>query len=385
MSLPPELSEPRLLRLWDVLPEARVVGGAVRDFLAGLPIADIDLATPRLPDEVIAVLRASELRSVPTGISHGTITVVVEGEPFEITTLRRDIETDGRHATVAYTDDWKADAERRDFTFNAMSLDRSGCLYDYFGGLRDLNEGKVRFVGDATTRISEDYLRILRFFRFFARFGIEVPTHETLAALERGIIGLQKISRERIGWEVRKILWADDPRAAISLMDRTLILDQIFPGPTRLSRFNRVAASDAPPDHLLRLSAITDASSYELAQRFKLSRLEQEVIEALRSSLPKGSSASERILRWLFLYPNPEVFLMWTWLNDEPDLRLHMVKAGLQAPVFPILGRDLLSLGWQPGRELGRQLASLRRDWERGGFVATRDELLAKLAPPPAG
>ena len=168
---PPFLSDPALAAVMAALPEARVVGGAVRDTLADREVGEIDLATPRPPEQVTETLKAAGIRAVPTGLEHGTVTAVADGRGFEVTTLRRDVATDGRHAVVAFTDDWRSDAARRDFTINAMSLTRAGEVFDYFGGIADLGAGIVRFVGDPATRIAEDYLRILRYFRFFAGFG----------------------------------------------------------------------------------------------------------------------------------------------------------------------------------------------------------------------
>ena len=168
---PAFLAEPALAAVMAALPEARVVGGAVRDALAGRAVAEVDLATPRTPEQVTEALQAAGMRAVPTGLDHGTVTALSGGRGFEVTTLRRDVETDGRHAVVAFTDDWRADAARRDFTINAMSLTRAGEVFDYFGGIGDLRAGFLRFVGDPATRIAEDYLRILRYFRFFARYA----------------------------------------------------------------------------------------------------------------------------------------------------------------------------------------------------------------------
>ncbi len=175
MTQPAFLTDPALGHVWDVLPEARVVGGAVRDALADRAVVDIDLATSRPPADTMAALRQAGVKVVPTGLGHGTVTAVVDGRGFEITTLRRDVETDGRHAVVAFTEDWRLDASRRDFTINAMSMARDGTLFDYFDGTADLQAGRVRFVGDPATRIAEDYLRILRFFRFYARYGRMPP------------------------------------------------------------------------------------------------------------------------------------------------------------------------------------------------------------------
>ena len=213
---PAFLAEPALVAVMAALPEARVVGGAVRDALAGRDVGEIDLATPRTPDQVTEALRASGIRAVPTGLSHGTVTAVAGGRGFEVTTLRRDVETDGRHAVVAFTDDWRADAARRDFTINAMSMTRSGDVFDYFGGIGDLRAGILRFVGDPATRIAEDYLRILRYFRFLARYAGGPADPAALAAIRAGVPGLARLSAERVWSELVRILAAPDPRAAIA-------------------------------------------------------------------------------------------------------------------------------------------------------------------------
>ncbi len=221
MTQPAFLTDPTLGRVWDALPEARVVGGAVRDALADRAVMDIDLATPRAPVHVMLALKRAGVKVVPTGLTHGTVTAAVDGRGFEITTLRRDLETDGRHAVVAFTEDWRLDAARRDFTINAMSMARDGSVFDYFNGTADLENGRVRFVGDPATRIAEDYLRILRFFRFYARYGRVPPDAATLDALRAGIPGLARLSVERVWMELRRILGAPDPVEAVGLMAAT--------------------------------------------------------------------------------------------------------------------------------------------------------------------
>jgi poly(A) polymerase len=216
---PAFLADPSLASVMAAVPDARVVGGAVRDALAGHEITDIDLATPRLPEQVMQALQAAGIRAVPTGLDHGTVTAVAGGRGFEITTLRRDVETDGRHARVAFTEDWRADAARRDFTINALSMTRDGAVFDYFDGVADLRAGRLRFVGDPATRIAEDYLRILRFFRFFSRYAVGPADPAALAAIRAGVPGLAALSAERVWSELARILSAPDPRAAISLMD----------------------------------------------------------------------------------------------------------------------------------------------------------------------
>ena len=266
MIRPDFLSDPALSSLWDALPDARIVGGAVRDALAGRPVADFDLATPQSPDAVIAALKQAGLKVVPTGLAHGTVTAVLDGRGFEITTLRQDVETDGRHAIVAFTADWKQDASRRDFTINAMSMTRDGRVHDYFGGVADLAAGRVRFVGEPATRIAEDYLRILRFFRFHARFGRVPPDPETLTALKAGIPGLARLSVERVWSELRRILGAPDPDEAIGLMFDLGIWAAAVP-----EAMTRAPLADLPPDPVLRLAAMLTGDPLTLATRLKFS------------------------------------------------------------------------------------------------------------------
>ncbi|MBA2772255.1 MAG: CCA tRNA nucleotidyltransferase, partial [Sphingomonas sp.] len=208
----------------------RYVGGAVRDQLLKLPVSDIDLATRLRPDQVVERLKAAGIKAVPTGIEHGTITAVSDGQPVEVTTLRRDVSTDGRRATVAFTDDWKEDAARRDFTINALMADPlSGEIFDYFGGLADIGQRRVRFIGDPLRRIAEDHLRILRFFRFHARFGTDDPDAEALAACTQRANDLMALSRERIADELLKLLAVADPSPTVELMVACQILKPVLP------------------------------------------------------------------------------------------------------------------------------------------------------------
>ncbi len=258
---PPEfLADPRLRAVLTALPEARVVGGAVRDALAERPIADpgadIDLATPRPPHDIVRALTKAGIRAVPTGISHGTVTAVIGGRGFEVTTLRRDVETDGRHASVAFTEDWRVDAARRDFTINAMSMTADGAVFDYFNGIADLHAGAVRFVGDAATRIAEDYLRILRFFRFHARYGTGAPDPAALAAIRAGVGGLAILSVERVWSELQRILAAPDPSGAVALMAELGVLAAVLPEGADPGKLARLVAAGAPADPILRLAAL---------------------------------------------------------------------------------------------------------------------------------
>src|SRR5262249_35594316 len=208
-------------------------------------VGEIDLATPRTPDQVTEALQTSGMRAVPTGLSHGTVTAVVDGHGFEVTTLRRDVATDGRHAVVAFTDDWRADAARRDFTINAMSLTRAGDVFDYFGGIADLRRGILRFVGDPATRIAEDYLRILRYFRFLARYGNGTRDCAALAAIRAGVPGIARLSVERVWNELAQLLSAPDPRDAVELMAELRVLAVVLPEGADPARLGQLVASGA--------------------------------------------------------------------------------------------------------------------------------------------
>ncbi|MFT9014691.1 MAG: CCA tRNA nucleotidyltransferase, partial [Acetobacter sp.] len=260
-----------LERLWTVLPQARLVGGAVRDLLLRMPVADVDMAVPQPPDDVMAVLRAAGLRVEATGLAHGTVTAVLDGTPYEITTLRRDVLTDGRHAVVRWTDDWREDAARRDFTINAMTLDRHGLLHDYFGGQADLNRGRVRFVGDATLRITEDALRILRFFRFQGRYGHGQPDGEAVGAIASSTALLRGLSVERVWSELRRILAGPNVAAVVALMAQTGVLAELLPEGVEQGRFERLLGLGAPCSALLRLAALA-RQPLEVARRLRLSR-----------------------------------------------------------------------------------------------------------------
>ena len=224
------LSDPALASVLAALPEARIAGGAVRDTLAEARRSPTSTSPRRAPpDQVIAALTEAGIRAVPTGIDHGTVTAVSGGRGFEITTLRRDVETDGRHAVVAFTDDWRADAARRDFTMNALSMTRDGAVFDYFGGIARPARGRRRFVGDPATRIAEDYLRILRFFRFHARYASGPPDAAAVAAIRAGVPGLARLSAERVWSELARILAAPDPRGAVALMAELGVLAAVMP------------------------------------------------------------------------------------------------------------------------------------------------------------
>jgi poly(A) polymerase/tRNA nucleotidyltransferase (CCA-adding enzyme) len=368
-------------QVWAALPEARMVGGAVRDGLLGRPMADIDLATPLRPDRVMASLRDAGIRAVPTGIAHGTVTAVIAGQNFEITTLRRDVATDGRHAQVEFTDNWRLDAARRDFTINAMSQSRDGTLFDYFGGQDDLAAGRVRFVGDAAARIGEDYLRILRFFRFFARYGLGAPDDAAVAAIVALREGIGRLSAERVWSELKAILRADDPRAAVGLMDHTGVLGLVMPG-ADLDALSALVARGAPADPLLRVAALLREDVPEFAARLRLSGAEQERLAALRMPSALAPAADDNDLRRALAGEDGEMLMARSWLaqDDMPGWDGLRARIGAMArPVFPLQGRDVVALGVAPGEAVGTVLLEVRRWWMDGGCVADK-QLCIELA-----
>ena len=366
--LPAMLASPGLCAVLRAVPRARLVGGCVRDMLAEVAFSDIDLGTPDAPDAVAAALSAAGLRAIPTGIAHGTVTALADGQCFEITTLRRDVETDGRHAVVAFTDDWREDAARRDFTINAMSMTPDGEVFDYFGGIEDLRAGRLRFVGDAGTRIAEDYLRILRFFRFFARYATFPPDQDAVDAIAAGVAGLGVLSAERVWSELKRILSAPAPDAAVALMDRLGVLQAVLPE-ARLAQVNAL-----PADPLLRLVALQPQGVPAL----KLSGDEVARLLALQGP-PPPAEADDAGLRRLLADTPADILIGRAWLaGASADLRARI--QALPAPVFPLHGRDLAAFGIAPGPVMGQLLRDLRAWWIDGGCVADRAALLAQLA-----
>ena len=371
-----------MAELWDALPQARMVGGAVRDMLAGRPVADVDFAVPLTPQEVTARVRAAGLKAVPTGVAHGTVTVVARGRGFEVTSLRRDVETDGRHAVVEFTDDWEMDASRRDFTINAMSAARDGTVFDYFGGRDDLAAGRVRFVGEAARRIAEDYLRILRFFRFFARYGRGEPDAQAVTAIMALRDGVVTLSAERVWSEVKRILLAADPRAVVALMRETGVLELVLPG-ADVTRLAALVARGAPVDALLRLAALFRGDADAFAQRWKLSGAEHERLTALLvpgALAPDADDADDAALRRALAEVPGEILVGRSWLAQDnragwDDLRARL--AATARPVFPVQGRDVVALGVPPGPAVGEILDEVRRWWMAGGCVADAAACLA--------
>jgi poly(A) polymerase len=382
MTEPPAfLADPSVAAILGALPSARVVGGAVRDALAGSPVADIDLATPSPPADVAAALSRAGIRTVPTGLDHGTLTAVVGGRGFEITTLRRDIATDGRHAVVAFTADWREDAARRDFTINAMSMSRDGTVFDYFGGKCDLRHGAVRFVGDPATRIAEDYLRILRFFRFYARYGAGLPDPAAVSAIGASVPGLAGLSAERVWNELTRILTVPDPMKAMTLMAELGVLQAIVPEGTDLARLGRLVGSGAPIDGILRLAALLTGDALSFAMRLKLSTADRDRLVALRQPSPLVPGDDDLALRRALADTDKALLIDRTWRagDDEAWRGLRKRLAAVERPVFPLEGRHVVALGVSAGPAVGDLLRAIRNWWLERGCVDQRDACLAEL------
>ena len=378
------LGDPALRAVLDALPRARLVGGCVRDALADRPVADVDLATPDPPDDVIAALARAGLKSAPTGLQHGTVTAIADHRGFEVTTLRRDVATDGRHAEVAWTDDWQEDAARRDFTVNAMSMSRDGALFDYFGGADDLRDGRIRFVGDPAARIAEDYLRILRFFRFQARYGRHAPDGATLAALREGVDGLSILSPERIWSECKRILLAPDPAASLRLMAELGVLAAILPEVTGTAALERLIASGAPADPILRLAALAPGPG--VADRWRLSTAERTALDALAGPAARIPDLQGPDLRRALADTSAPVLIGRSWLAQGAD-------GGRSAGAFgdagapPRVRRWPGAMRWRSASRRGRSVGELVREvtsgaggWQGGCVASSAAECRAELA-----
>ncbi|KRE16124.1 hypothetical protein ASE66_10195 [Bosea sp. Root483D1] len=369
---------------------ARVVGGAVRNALLGEPVADIDIATTCLPAETMRRARAAGFKAVPTGVEHGTVTVVINGAPFEVTTLRRDVETDGRHAVVAFGRDFREDALRRDFTINALGLDAAGVLHDYADGLADLEARRVRFIGAAKDRIAEDYLRILRFFRFHARYGVGEPDRTALEACIAGRGGLDGLSRERVWAELRKLLVA--PRAAETLqaMAGAGLLMPVIGGVPYLSRFAAIA--DGPgegvyPAFRLAALAVTIAEdALRLRERLRLSNAEFErvagiaaALEALsgREALP-GIAHLRRLAHRIGTDAVAGGLVLLGQDGTSADIQALIAELARTPPFLPS-GKDVLALGVGAGPKVGQLLDAARAAWIEAGCPAGREAQMATV------
>ncbi len=357
----------------------RLIGGVVRDSLLGVPVSDIDLATRLTPDAVMARLDAAGIKCVPTGLAHGTVTAVMPFGPVEITTLRRDIATDGRHAVVAFTDDWREDAARRDFTINALSADPdTGEIFDYFGGQDDLNAGRVRFIGKPLQRIAEDHLRILRFFRFHARFGKGAPDAASVEACAARANDLMALSRERIATELLKLLSATDPVPAIRLMIEHSILKPVLPEITSADTLAMLVPREGDGGNAIRRFAALigpdPGQARDIAMRMKLSKAQtKRLVAACRWTEPYGALDA---LAYRF---------------GTESARDRLLLAGSEAtpldqwvrPHFPITGGSLIARGMNAGPQVAITLSAIENAWIEAGFPkgTAFDALLAKFSP----
>ncbi len=392
------LNRPETVRIFAALTagdaETRAVGCAVLDALLGLTVKEIDLATTVIPQKVMSLAREAGLKAIPTGIEHGTVTVVVDDVPFEVTTLRRDVETYGRHAKVAFTENWEEDARRRDFTLNALYADRDGTVFDPLDGYADLVAGRVRFIGDAAQRIEEDDLRILRFFRFNAYYGRGPLDVDGLEASVRLRDGLAKLSAERIAAELRKLLVAPQTLHGLGALFDYGLLTDVLGGVPRLERLERLIAIETSLDlssnAALRLAALTvfvREDAERLAKRLHLSNAEQAILELAADESGKPAFTDEIRAKEMLYRLGAEdfrkhVLLTWAAAGAEPEdahwRSIFALPDRWQIPSFPLRGADLVELGAAKGPELGDLLRRLEAEWIAGGFAGSREDLLAR-------
>jgi len=381
------MTAPETAAVMGALGEARFVGGCVRNALLGSAVTDIDIATPLAPDAVTARLEAKGIKAVPTGLAHGTVTAVANGKPFEVTTLRRDVETDGRHAVVAFTGDWAEDARRRDFTMNALYADASGEVLDTVGGVDDLKAGRVRFVGDAATRIREDFLRILRLFRFHAWYGKGEIDHDALQAAAAERDGLEGLSAERVQKEMLRLLEAADPMPSLRAMAATGILAIVLPGALDLARLEKLVAIDADnffaPDPVLRLAALGGGKT------LRLSNAQGERLDDLAEAKEKiVSYLSIKDVRRLLYRLGPKRFkdrVFLRWAEDPKASNFIQWRALLaladswQRPRFPLTGGNVLNAGVPHGPLVGQVLAEVEEWWVESDFTDDEFSLAERL------
>ncbi|MFI0847377.1 CCA tRNA nucleotidyltransferase [Mesorhizobium sp. IMUNJ 23232] len=404
------LADKNLQRILAVLSEggeeARVAGGAVRNTLLGEPVADIDIATTTLPEETVRRGEAAGFKAVPTGAEHGTITLVVASHPYEVTTLRADIETDGRRAKVRFGRDWQADAARRDFTINGLYAQADGTVVDLVGGVADIESRTIRFIGDAEGRIREDFLRILRFFRFFAWYGRGRPDADGLKACARLKDGLDGLSAERVWSELRRLLSAPDPSRAMLWMRQAGVLTKILPESEKwgIDAIHALVGTERDlgwsADPMLRLEAIVPpdvARMAALAERLKLSKAEAARLADWAAATPPAASASDLALRQA-LYRGSQggirdrlslslVSARARAVSDTEALleagaygRLLKLAQKWEKPAFPLKGADLTAMGMTPGPEIGKLMRKLEDAWIESGFSLARDALIERAA-----
>lgn len=375
---------------------ARFVGGCVRNTILGEPVGDIDIATVHAPDEVIARLEGAGIKVVPTGIAHGTVTAVIDGKPFEITTLRKDVSTDGRHAEVAFTDDWAADASRRDFTMNALYADADGTLHDPLGGYADAKAGVVKFIGDADARIKEDYLRILRFFRFSALYASGDYDRAGLSACAANLGGIKGLSGERVAAELFKLLSATKALAALRAMAAASVLAEVLPEASEFERFGKLVEIESTQlftcDAALRLGALLPSDKDTVLKVSKRLRLSNEVRDRLvamhtdQTVIKSYLSIREvrKALYWMGagLFKD-RVMLLWAVdpkLNNAMQWRALLAMAdSWTRPEFPLTGREVMAANVPEGAEVGRVMREVEEWWVDADFIDDRFSIIERL------
>lgn len=380
----------------------RFVGGCVRDALLGRIVSDIDVATDIVPDKVVEVLEAKGIRAVPTGIEHGTVTAIPDERPFQVTTLRHDVETDGRRAVVSYTRDWAEDAKRRDFTMNALSADRQGNVFDYTDGIADLEAGRIRFIGDAGDRIREDYLRILRFFRFQASYGRTEPDPDALDACRAFVANVETLSGERVWAELSRLIVVDDPTAVLRMMERTGALPRLFPVRRKIDRLQALVGLEAMyrlgTDPVRRLAALLDARRKEASQvaaRLRLSRIDTDRLASLLTGIGEcGPDMDDQALRRALYHVRGPHFRDLTLLGWAEDIARDRARATASAegwnrtlqaalewqqPQLPASGQDALDLGVPEGPAVGEMIAEIESWWVEQAFRPEREACLDRL------
>ena len=379
------MAAPETRRVFDAITadgaQARFVGGCVRDSLLRRAVKDIDIATDAEPERVSRLLKAAGIRAIPTGIDHGTVTAVIARAHFEITTLRHDVETFGRHARVAFTDDWMTDASRRDFTMNALFCTIDGTLYDPFGGVEDARAGRVRFVGDPRARITEDVLRLLRFFRFQAHYGLTTPEPVALRACIELAPQLPKLSGERVQGEMFRLLRAPDPVPVVRLMLDHGILEHLLPEATSIGRLAFVTrAAPGRDDPVFRLAALLETGrdgALRVAERLRLSNADSGRLVLLTAPPVEISRLNPRQLLHRFGIDMTEDLVL---LHDPERLPVvEQAAAQWENPQFPLQGRDLLEFGVPRGPRIGQLLKDIGRWWEDRDYRPTREDCLGEL------
>ncbi|WP_395463544.1 CCA tRNA nucleotidyltransferase [Wolbachia endosymbiont of Cantharis cryptica] len=364
--------------------EARLVGGCVRDSILQRDVHDIDLATNLLPNQAIKALKLHNIKTIPTGLKHGTITAILDQRSFEITTLRHDVKCDGRHAKVEFTNNWQADASRRDFTFNALYADKHGHIYDYFGGTQDLKARRLNFIGSAEDRIKEDYLRILRAFRFHAKICVGDLSDEILKVCKKHSHMIQNLSGERIRDEIFKLLECDDPTPTLKSMQKSDVLQKIIPKEVKCEILSSVLLFGT--DILVKLALLLRTTENDklslgeyVSKFLRLSNKQKKKLLFLLSNNIKTELSEKEQKKYISLFGR-ELYcdlVKICGVESGKNVNEYISFANtFNIPKFPLSGDDLINIGYQPGKSLGRNLELLKQHWEDSSYTLTKEELI---------